>query len=92
MGLRIHNSAYMFQLQIGARSELGHNNMAGRAGLNVQRRGWSFGLPGSDKHQLWADNDQRGADKMSTPALSKGQRGADKKVSTNADKWSVPRW
>ena len=63
--------------------------MASRAGLNVQRRGWSFGLPGSDKRRLWADSDQRGADEMSTrrcqkisAALTKRQPRCCQKIST----------
>ena len=42
--------------------------------------------PGADKRRLCADNDQRGADKMSTPALSKDQRGADEIVNPGAVK------
>jgi len=51
------------------------------------------------KHQLWADNDQRSADKMSTRLLSNDQRGTDKrstpalsKGQRSADIWSAQCW
>ena len=47
--------------------------------------------PRSDKRRLWADNDQRGADKMSTPALPNDQCGADENVNPGTDKRSAQR-